>query len=59
MLIAYGADDPFGCVLAEAAQDALVRASIDVVVLPDCGHYWHETPEAFYDAVRQFVSRLP
>lgn len=59
VLLVYGADDPFGAVLAGAAQDALVRASIEVVVLPECGHYWHEASEAFHAAVRQFVSHLP
>ena len=57
VLIVYGADDPFA-VLAEAAQEALVSASVHTVILDGCGHYWHEAPRPFFEAVGLFLDGL-
>lgn len=55
VLILYGADDPFGLPMAEASRDALVNADVTYVLLDQCGHFWHECPEATFAAIRPFL----
>lgn len=58
VLVVYGDDDPFGAALAEAARNALAIARVQTVVLEACGHYWHEAPGPFFDAVGAFLTGL-
>jgi len=55
ILILWGEDDPFGMAYVEAARRALSGAELEVVLLDDCGHYWHECPDAFFEHVRTFL----
>ena len=57
VLLLWGEDDPFGREMAEATRDALAAAEVEYVLLKECGHFWHECPEQFYPAVREFLSR--
>jgi proline iminopeptidase len=59
VLILYGVDDPFGLTMAEASRDALVNADVTYVLLEQCGHFWHECPEATWNAIRPFLNLLP
>ena len=56
VLILYGADDPFGLTMAEASRDALVNSRVTYVLLEQCGHFWHECPDATFEAIRPFLS---
>lgn len=55
VLILYGADDPFGLPMAEASRDALANADVTYVLLDQCGHFWHECPEAALGEIRPFL----
>lgn len=57
VLILQGADDPFGDAMIEAARGALANADVKVVELPDCGHFWQECPDEFFNQVRDFLDR--
>ncbi|MCB9420191.1 MAG: alpha/beta hydrolase [Ardenticatenaceae bacterium] len=55
VLILYGVDDPFGLGMAEASRDALLNADVTYVLLPHCGHFWHECPEAAFGEIQSFL----
>ena len=55
VLILFGEDDPFNLSMAEATRDALSAAEVEFVVLEQCGHFWQECPERFFEAVRSFL----
>jgi proline iminopeptidase len=57
VLLMFGEDDPFGVQMAEAVGDALENADVDFVVIDDCGHFWHECPDAFYPRVEVFLEK--
>ena len=57
VIVLWGADDPFGMVCPEATRKGLPSAEVEVVVLPECGHYWHECPDAFLSAARAFLEQ--
>ena len=56
VLVLYGIDDPFGLPMAEATHDALSRADVEFFLLHDCGHFWHECPETFFQHVETFLN---
>jgi pimeloyl-ACP methyl ester carboxylesterase len=56
VLFIWGEDNPFGWEMAQATLDALPAASIETVVLEECGHYWQECPKPFYAALRRFLN---
>ncbi|MFC1956351.1 alpha/beta fold hydrolase [Chloroflexota bacterium] len=55
VLMLWGEYDSFGLPMAEATKNALSNASIEFVVLKQCGHYWHERPGMFFSHVRTFL----
>ncbi len=55
VLILYGADDPFGLTMAEASRDALSNADVSYTLLDQCGHFWHECPDATFGAIQPFL----
>jgi proline iminopeptidase len=55
VLILWGADDPFGWALPQSTVDAFSGAEPELVVLHECGHFWHECSEAFTAEVRGFL----
>jgi pimeloyl-ACP methyl ester carboxylesterase len=59
VLALWGADDPFGMVYVEATQLALSAATVEVIVLEKCGHYWHECPDEFFSHLRAFLELPP
>jgi pimeloyl-ACP methyl ester carboxylesterase len=59
VLVLWGEDDPFGMAYLEATRDALSTARVEVVVLKECGHYWHECPDEFFPHVRAFLELPP
>jgi proline iminopeptidase len=59
VLVLWGEDDPFGMAYLEATRNALSTASVEVVVLEGCGHYWHECPDQFFSHVRAFLKLPP
>jgi proline iminopeptidase len=59
VLVLWGEDDPFGMAYVEATKDALSAAKVKIVMLEDCGHYWHECPDQFFSHVRTFLELPP
>ena len=59
VLVLWGEDDPFGMVYVEATKRALSAATVEIVVLEKCGHYWHECPDEFFSHVRAFLELHP
>jgi len=55
VLFLWGEDDPFGPSMAEATLTALSAATVEYVLLEDCGHFWQETPGPFFISVREFL----
>ena len=55
VLILMGEDDPFGLQMAEEIRNALSQAKPKIITLKNCGHFWHECPEAFATHVRRFL----
>jgi CubicO group peptidase (beta-lactamase class C family)/pimeloyl-ACP methyl ester carboxylesterase len=55
VLVLWGEDDAFGVSMAEATVSALSNAQVELVLLADCGHFWHECPDAFFAHVRAFL----
>jgi proline iminopeptidase len=55
VLMLWGEDDPFGMPMVEATKTALSSARIELFVMEDCGHYWHEQKGEFYTRVRAFL----
>jgi len=49
----WGEDDPVRPIASQAIASALPAA--ETVLLPHCGHFWHECPEAFFSQVRSFL----
>jgi proline iminopeptidase len=58
VLLLYGEDDPFGSAFFESTERTLTQADFEMVLLEDCGHYWQECPEAFFQHVRAFLDRV-
>jgi len=59
VLVLWGEDDPFGMAYVEATKRALSAATVEIVVLEKCGHYWHECPDEFFSHVRVFLELSP
>ena len=59
VLVVWGEDDPFGMAYVEATKRALSAATVEIVVLEKCGHYWHECPDEFFSHVRAFLEMHP
>lgn len=55
VLILMGQDDPFGLQMAEEIRKALSQAKTQLIILKNCGHFWHECPDAFAAHVRSFL----
>jgi pimeloyl-ACP methyl ester carboxylesterase len=55
VLLVWGEDDPFGTAYLESTQRALTGADLEIVLLENCGHYWHECLEPFFAHVRAFL----
>jgi pimeloyl-ACP methyl ester carboxylesterase len=55
ILFLWGEDDPFGLETAEATRDTFSAGQVEFVVIEDCGHLWHECPDAFFGHVREFL----
>lgn len=56
VLVVFGEDDPAGMPLVEETLAALRSASVELVMLEKCGHFWQECPEQFYPGVRAFLN---
>jgi len=59
VLVLWGQDDPFGLAYVEATKRALSAATVEIVVLEKCDHYWHECPDEFFSHVRAFLELPP
>jgi proline iminopeptidase len=42
VLIVYGEDDPYGVEWARATEAAFASADVRLVIVPGCGHFYHE-----------------
>jgi proline iminopeptidase len=51
----WGEDDPARQVASPALITALSKAELETVILPHCGHFWHECPDPFFTHVRDFL----
>jgi pimeloyl-ACP methyl ester carboxylesterase len=51
----WGEDDPARSIASPAIVAALNNADVETVVLPRCGHFWHECPDDFFERVRAFL----
>jgi len=51
----WGEDDPARPIASPAIVAALNNADVETVVLPRCGHFWHECPDDFFERVRAFL----
>jgi len=56
VLVLFGVDDPFGVEMAESVQDALKSAEIEVVLIDNCGHFWHECSDEVYARISDFLA---
>ena len=52
----WGEDDPARQAASPALITALSNAELETVVLPNCGHFWHECPGPFFTHVRDFLN---
>jgi proline iminopeptidase len=59
VLVLWGKDDPFGPAMVEAVRSALTGAGAKFIVLENCGHFWHECPDAFFAELRDFLELPP
>ncbi len=59
VLVLWGEDDPFGLAYVEATKLSLSAATVEIVVLEKCAHYWHECPGEFFYHVRAFLKLPP
>lgn len=57
VLLLFGVDDPFGEQMPASIRDALINSSVDYVPIENCGHFWHECPDAFYPHVADFLEK--
>jgi len=55
VLVLWGEDDPFGMAYVDATSRTLVAAELEIVLLKECGHFWHECPDEFLTQVRAFL----
>jgi proline iminopeptidase len=57
----WGDNDPARSIASPAIIASLPNAALETVVLPHCGHFWHECPTEFFDQVQAFLklSRIP
>lgn len=55
VLLLWGEDDPFGTAYLESTKRALTGVDLETIVIENCGHYWHECPEPFFEHVRAFL----
>jgi proline iminopeptidase len=51
----WGDDDPARPIASPALVAALPNAALETVVLPHCGHFWHECPDEFFKQVGAFL----
>lgn len=51
----WGEDDPAQPAANPAILAALPNAEVETVVFDQCGHFWHECPEQFFNAMRAFL----
>jgi len=56
VLMLCGADDPFGFPMMEATRDMFTSATVNTVVLNNCGHYWHECPQEVFGQINAFLA---
>jgi proline iminopeptidase len=59
LLFLWGEHDPFGLETAEATRNTFSAAQVEFVVIEECGHLWHECPDAFFSQVRTFLDLPP
>jgi len=55
VLVIRGEGDPCEPSAGQSVEEALPSAEIRSVILKDCGHFWHESHEKFFAAVRPFL----
>jgi proline iminopeptidase len=55
VLILFGQDDPFGIEWARANEAAFSAADVSLVLLPGCGHFWHECWNETRAALESFL----
>lgn len=55
VLILWGKEDPFGLPMSEATQEALTSADVDTILLEQCGHFWQECEDEFFEHVVDFL----
>ncbi len=51
----WGDGDPVRNIASPAIIAALPDAALQTVVLSHCGHFWHECPDQFFKAMREFL----
>ena len=51
----WGDDNPVRPIASPAIVAALPNAAVEAVMLSQCGHFWHECPDAFFSRVRAFL----
>lgn len=56
VLVLFGVDDPFGVEMAESVQDVLKSAEIEMVLIDNCGHFWHECSDEVYARISDFLA---
>lgn len=57
-LVLWGQGDPFGVEWGRSVSQSIGESGSRFALLEDCGHYWHECPEQFYEEVQGFLSEL-
>jgi proline iminopeptidase len=55
VLVLWGEDDPFGLAYMDATKQTLLAAKLEIVILSECGHYWHECAGESLDQIHAFL----
>ena len=58
VLILFGEDDALGTEWARATEKAFSAADVSLVLLPECGHFWHECWDATREAMEPFLDAV-
>ena len=58
VLIVYGEDDPYGVEWAQATEAAFSSADVRTVIVPECGHFYHECWEETRAELEPFLDEV-
>lgn len=57
-LVLWGEEDPFGVEWGTAVSQAIGDGTSELVLLPECGHFWQECPDRFDARFTEFLAGI-